>query len=79
MPRLAKIGALGDGLRKATQDIDDATLGTIEHTALYYSIETLMPANSTQLRKMGIFLSVSIAYNLILSRVQSAESSGMGR
>lgn len=79
MPRLAKIGALGPSLQKATQDIDNATLGTIEHGALYYAIETMMPANSSQLRKTGMFLGLSIAYNLLLSKVQSSESSGMGR
>jgi len=76
MPRLAKIGALGQPLQKATQDIDNATLGTIEHTALYFLTEHLMPNNSTQMRKLGIFLGISIAYNMLLSRVQSSESSG---
>ena len=76
MPRLAKIGALGDPMRKAFQDIDNATLSTIEHTGLYFAVETLMPANSTLLRKVGIFLGISVAYNMVLSRVQSSESSG---
>jgi len=79
MPRLAKIGALGDGLQKAVQDIDNATLGSIEHTFLYFAVEHMMPNNSSSLRKLGIFMGVSVAYNLLLSRVQSSESSGMGR
>ena len=79
MPRLAKIGALGQPLQKAVQDIDNATLGTIEHTGLYFLTESMMPANSSFMRKIGIFLGVSIAYNLLLGRVQSSESSGGGR
>lgn len=79
MPRLAKIGALGDGLQKAVQDIDNATLGSIEHTFLYFAVENMMPNNSSSLRKLGIFMGISVAYNLLLSRVQSSESSGMGR
>ena len=78
MPRLAKVGALGDGMRKAVQDIDNATLSTIEHTFLYYAVETMMANNSTHLRKLGIFMGVSVAYNMILQRVQSSESSGGG-
>ena len=79
MPRLAKVGALGPGLQKMTQDVDNATLGTLEHTGLYFLVEQLMPGNATHLRKLGIFVGISIAYNLLLSRVQSSESSGMGR
>lgn len=79
MPRLAKIGALGPNLQKAVQEIDNATLSTIEHTGLYFLTESMMPANSSSMRKLGIFLGVSIAYNLLLSRVQSSESSGTGR
>ena len=79
MPRLAKIGALGGGLQKAVQDIDNATLGTIEHTALYFAIETMMPGNSSQMRKVGMFMAISISYNLLLGKVQSSESSGTGR
>lgn len=75
----SKMGIMGDGLRKATQDIDNFTLSTLDHTALYFTVETLMPSNSTYLRKLGIFLGASIGYNLLLSRVQSSESSGMGR
>ena len=75
----SKMGILGDGLRKATQDIDNFTLSTLDHTALYYTVNHLMPVNSTELRKLGIFLGTSIAYNLLLSRVQSSENSGMGR
>lgn len=76
MVRLAKIGALGDAPRKAVQDIDNMTLATLEHTGLYFLTENLMPANSTRMRKLGIFLGISIAYNMLLSRVQSSESSG---
>ena len=79
MPRLAKIGALGQPLQKAVQDIDNATLSTIEHTGLYFLTETMMPANSSQMRKLGIFLGISVAYNMILSKVQSSEGSGLGR
>jgi len=77
--RILKIGAGGDSLRKAVQDVDDAMLGTIEHGLLYYGIEKMMPNNATDLRKLGVFLGISVAYNLMLSRVQSSESSGMNK
>ena len=77
--RLMKLGGLGVGLQKGTQEIDNATLQTIEGTALYFGIETMMPGNSSLMRKVGMFLGLSIAYNLLLSRVQTSESSGMGR
>ena len=79
MPRLAKVGALGSSLQKSVQEIDNATLATIEHTGLYFLTDTLMPSNSSLYRKIGIFMGISIAYNLLLSRVQSSESSGVGR
>ena len=79
MIRLAKIGSLGSGLQKMTQDIDNATISTVEHTALFHAINELMPSNSSHLRKLGMFMIVSISYNMLLSRVQSSESSGVGR
>jgi len=77
--RLAKIGALGDPLRQSIQDVDNATLQTIEGTALYYALEQMMPNNSSGARKLGMFMGLGIAYNLLLSKVMSSESSGMGR
>jgi len=77
--RSAKMGILGEPLQKLVVDVDDATLGTIEHTALYYMTNSMMPANSTQTRKIGIFIATSLAYNMIVARAQSSESSGTGR
>ena len=77
--KAAKMGVLGQNLQKPLTEIDDNTLGAIEHTALYYMVHTMMPANSTNTRKIGIFLATSLAYNAVISRSMSSESSGMGR
>jgi len=77
--RLAKVGALGDPLRKAVQDVDNQTLQALEGTALYYAIETMMPTNSSLARKIGMFMGIGIAYNLLLTRVHTSEMSGMNR
>ena len=75
----SKKGMLGDGLRKLTQNVDDRTLGTVEHTTLALAVNTMMPGNATVIRKAGIFLAVSVAYNLLLQKVQSSETAGLGR
>ena len=75
----AKKGMLGENLQKPLVAVDNATLSTLEHTGLYFMVQTMMPANSTTLRRLGIFLATSIAYNAINERAMSSESSGMGR
>jgi len=75
----AKKGMLGQNLQKPLVEVDNATLSTLEHTALFYMVHTMMPANSTTTRKIGIFLATSIAYNAINERAMSSESSGLGR
>ena len=77
--RMSKKGILGEPMQKAVNTIDDSVLGTVEHATLFYATNSLMPANSTLLRRTGIFLAISIAYNLILDKSLSSESSGMGR
>jgi|TARA_B110000208_G_scaffold22018_1_gene27935 hypothetical protein len=77
--RAAKRGILGEGLQKPISNIDDKVLSTVEHTGLMFGVQTMMPSNSTLLRKTGIFLALSIAYNLLIDRAQSSESSGTGR
>ena len=81
MPRLLKVGALGEigGLRKVLQDVDSFTLATIEHTALYVGLETMLPSNSTLTRKVGVFMALALAYNALVQKLQSAESSGKNR
>ena len=81
MPRLIKVGALGEigGLRKVLQDVDSFTLATIEHTGLYVALETMLPSNSTLTRKVGVFLALAVAYNTLVQKLQSAESSGKNR
>ena len=75
----SKMGILGDNLQKIVVDVDNATLSTIEHTGLMAAVHTMMPQNSTLMRKIGIFLATSIAYNLVVQRSMSSESSGTGR
>ena len=81
MPRLIKVGGLGEvgGLRKVLGDVDSFTLATLEHTALFGALETMLPGNATLMRKIGIFAAISIAYNAIVQKFQSAESSGQNR
>jgi len=75
----SKKGMFGDGLRKLTQDTDDRTLSTLEHSVLGFAVNEMLPANSTTIRKALMFLSISIGYNMILQKVQSSETSGLGR
>ena len=75
----SKMGILGPQLQKIVVDVDNATLSTLEHTALYGGINSMMPATSSTYRKLGMFLAASIAYNLVVSKAQSSESSGTGR
>ena len=75
----SKKGMLGPQLQKLVVDVDNATLSTLEHTGLMAAVHTLMPANSTLMRKIGVFLVTSIAYNLVNERAMSSESSGTGR
>ncbi len=77
--RASKRGVLGEGLQKITADVDDKVLSSLEHTALYHAVNVMMPSNSTHTRKVGIFLALSIAYNLLIDRAQSSESSGLNR
>ena len=77
--RLAKIQALGSGSSKMVAGIDNNTLATVEHTALAFGVNTLVGSEKTHLRRLGIFLGISIAYNLLLSKVASAEVAGNGR
>jgi len=75
----SKMGILGDNLQKIVVDVDNATLSTIEHKGLMAAVHTMIPQNSTLMRKIGIFLATSIAYNLVVQRSMSSESSGTGR
>ena len=77
--RASKMGILGDSMAKAVNTIDDSVLATAEHSVLFYTTNALMPSNSTLIRRTGIFLAVSIAYNLILDKAMSSENSGMNR
>ena len=77
--RLAKIQALGSGSSKLVQGIDNNTLATVEHTALAFGVNSLVGSEKTHMRRLGIFLGISIAYNLLLSKVASAEVAGNGR
>ena len=77
--KASKMGVLGPQLQKIVVDVDDNTLGAIEHTGLLLAVSTMLPANSTLIRRTGLFLITSIAYNLVISRAQSSESGGMGR
>jgi len=77
--RLMKIQALGSGSSKMVAGIDNNTLCTFEHTALCFGINTLIASEKTHMRRLGIFLGISIAYNLLLSKVASAEVAGNGR
>ena len=77
--KASKMGVLGPQLQKIVVDVDDNTLGAIEHTGLLVAVSTMLPANSTLIRRTGLFLITSIAYNLVISRAQSSESGGMGR
>ena len=75
----SKMGVLGNILQKIVVDIDNATLSTIEHTGLLAGVSTMLPANTSLMRKIGLFLATSIAYNLIVQRAMSSESSGKNR
>jgi len=77
--RAAKRGILGEGLQKTVSSIDDKVLSSLEHTALFGAVGTMMPQNSTFMRKVGIFLATTVAYNLLIDKAQSSESSGTGR
>jgi len=77
--RLMKIQALGSGSSKMVAGIDNNTLGTVEHTALAFGVNTMVGSEKTHMRRLGIFLGISIAYNLLLSKVASAEVAGNGR
>ena len=77
--KASKMGILGQNLQKIVVDVDDNTLGAIEHTGLLLAVSTMLPANSTLIRRTGLFLATSIAYNLVISRAQSSESGGMNR
>ena len=81
MVRIIKVGAIGElgGIRKSLQNVDSFTLSTIEHGALYWALETMMPNNSSLPRKLGMFVSIAVAYDLLVTRLQSAETSGTGR
>jgi len=76
---MSKMGILGPDLQKVVSDVDNATLSTLEHTGLFLGVSTMMPQNSTLMRKIGVFLVTSIAYNLVNQRAMSSESSGTGR
>jgi len=75
----SKMGILGKNLQKIVVDVDNATLSTIEHTGLCAACSCMLPANSTLIRKIGIFFATSLAYNTIVARSMSSESSGNGR
>ena len=77
--RLAKINALGNGTAKMVAHVDNNTLASIEHTALAFSVNTLVGSEKTHMRRLGIFLGLTIAYNLLLSRVASSEVAGNNR
>jgi len=74
-----KIQALGQGSSKLVAGIDNNTLATIEHTGLAFGVSSLVGSEKTGMRRLGIFLAVSMAYNLLLSKVASSEVAGNNR
>jgi len=74
-----KKGILGENIRKVVQNVDDRLLSSIEHAVLAFSLNEMLPANATHIRKALLFFATSTAYNLFLQKVQSSETAGLGR
>tara|TARA_R110000782_G_scaffold65075_3_gene132575 strand:+ start:437 stop:673 length:237 start_codon:yes stop_codon:yes gene_type:complete len=78
MLRPLKMNMFGSELAKPFSEMPDDFLEAVELSALYYLVEKSIGSRTIS-TKMGAFIGGAMLYNFMIKRIQSAETSGMGR